>query len=586
MSSTRSKTMPRPQVTHAKHLPPSRSKTNEMPRGRRGVDKNGNAESGSRTPRAVIPLNMPPPDYIPLKTSKPARQDTSLFHGRSTVPSRQCVTSSSSITPTRHAAISSGVITPASSLRATSEAARRLQLPTASEPVTEMTRAQRSIGPFTRSGGSARPHGAPLLPNTKNPHLESGGELILSEARRVLLQVADNTHPSKPVSRPTTRDNLTAEASKAMTTHRREGVAVGHESEDKEVPRTGEIAKPVPRLTRKLSAPALASKPNSNLDPKLARKPSAPVLASSGNSKPLPRLTRKPSTLTIASSSQAVGEVSKSKSASSLVFRSGDKASGVHKPTISQTARAQAAETERRSAESRTATEKPLWGRAAARKVIPTTRPLSINAKVRATKKPSTTCADGSETTKDKVVSRSYNGQQPAHVPPPPSPPLEVDSEERQTRTPSPTGGQIGDVINAHGPTATSSGELCSEASAERKDTETERSSSPAPTHQLHSLGRTPISSLLTSIQHGFIFTPSSPLSPPESYLHAPTTNRGPPLVFPIRQLQAARNSDEELSRVSALTTVSVKGKLLGEDVDRQVLNDVEVNQNDSALFV
>ncbi|KIM64979.1 hypothetical protein SCLCIDRAFT_114032, partial [Scleroderma citrinum Foug A] len=34
---------------------------------------------------------------------------------------------------------------------------------------------------------------------------------------------------------------------------------------------------------------------------------------------------------------------------------------------------------------------------------------------------------------------------------------------------------------------------------------------------------KTPITALLTSIQRGFLFTPSSPLSPPQTYLPAPS---------------------------------------------------------------
>jgi len=129
------------------------------------------------------------------------------------------------------------------------------------------------------------------------------------------------------------------------------------------------------------------------------------------------------------------------------------------------------------------------------------------------------------------------------------------------------------------------SGELSSEVPVGGgEDGEAERESSPV--HSLHSLGRTPISSLLTSIQRGFVFTPSSPLSPPESYLHTSTTNRGPPLAFPIKQLQqVATNDSEELPAVTAVTTGCAKGKLPGEDLDRQVLSDVEVNQSDSSLF-
>jgi len=53
---------------------------------------------------------------------------------------------------------------------------------------------------------------------------------------------------------------------------------------------------------------------------------------------------------------------------------------------------------------------------------------------------------------------------------------------------------------------------------------------------------KTPITALLTSIQRGFLFTPSSPLSPPQAYLPAPsgdnTTDAGPSfdLTIPLHR--------------------------------------------------
>jgi hypothetical protein len=403
--------------------------------------------------------------------------------------------------------------------------------------------------------------------------------MFLSGARRVPLPVALDAEATKPMLRLTAHGkSLTVAAGRSVATNHPGGEGMVHQPEASDKLRTGDVTKPIPRLTRKPSAPALASKPRSKMDTRLTRKPSAPVLTSRERSKPLPALTKKPSTIDVTSSGQVMG-LSEPKTAPSIVLRGSDKTSGVHKPTMSQIARAQAAETERRAAESRIAIEKPLWGRAAPRKVVPTTRPLSIIAKVPVTKKPSTNHVDGNDSKKveDSIL-------RPAHVPLPPSPLLEARDQHDSEGRVCPGSPEGSDGV--YGSTCLNGGELRSEILVgEKEDGETEIKSSPVPT--LHSLGRTPISSLLTSIQRGFVFTPSSPLSPPESYLHASTTNRGPPLVFPIKQLQqVATSGNEELPAVVTLTAGSLRGKLPGEDVERQVLSDVELNQSDSSIFV
>ncbi|RDB24796.1 Protein stu1 [Hypsizygus marmoreus] len=61
----------------------------------------------------------------------------------------------------------------------------------------------------------------------------------------------------------------------------------------------------------------------------------------------------------------------------------------------------------------------------------------------------------------------------------------------------------------------------------------------------LDTSAKTPISSLLSSIQRGFLFTPSSPLSPPQSYLNRCTGLNDPSIPFSLNANQEATDLTE-----------------------------------------
>jgi hypothetical protein len=107
----------------------------------------------------------------------------------------------------------------------------------------------------------------------------------------------------------------------------------------------------------------------------------------------------------------------------------------------------------------------------------------------------------------------------------------------------------------------------------------------------------TPISTLLTSIQQGFLFTPCSPLSPPQTYLplatnddseiYSPTPTFSRPVEAKTPQTQedyltlAARAGgiiDQEVLELTS-TQEEAKAQDGGSETERQVLSDVEVNQ-------
>jgi hypothetical protein len=107
----------------------------------------------------------------------------------------------------------------------------------------------------------------------------------------------------------------------------------------------------------------------------------------------------------------------------------------------------------------------------------------------------------------------------------------------------------------------------------------------------------TPISTLLTSIQQGFLFTPCSPLSPPQTYIpltvdgdaeiDSPTptffTRPGEaqlPGGYLTRDHSATKASDDVGQRIPQLMPALEDAKTPpgGDEIKRQVLSNVEVN--------
>ena len=104
-----------------------------------------------------------------------------------------------------------------------------------------------------------------------------------------------------------------------------------------------------------------------------------------------------------------------------------------------------------------------------------------------------------------------------------------------------------------------------------------------------NSLNKTPISALLSSIQRGFLFTPSSPLSPPQSYLlRVPTSESTKDLPIPLPMQHASRlvgsvvnkQGDDTTSHSMAGIGLDRPFVVLDRDeLTRQALTDVEVNK-------
>jgi len=100
----------------------------------------------------------------------------------------------------------------------------------------------------------------------------------------------------------------------------------------------------------------------------------------------------------------------------------------------------------------------------------------------------------------------------------------------------------------------------------------------------------TPISTLLTSIQQGFLFTPCSPLSPPQSYLpltadddaevESPTPSIAHPKEAKEIKHQLSQDGDYAGKRIQNLiSALEAKTQSVGDGVERQVLNDVGINK-------
>lgn len=101
-------------------------------------------------------------------------------------------------------------------------------------------------------------------------------------------------------------------------------------------------------------------------------------------------------------------------------------------------------------------------------------------------------------------------------------------------------------------------------------------------------LPNTPISNLLTSIQQGFLFSPCSPLSPPQSYLRkvgtgvdedagTPQLHRDSHLTHDLLDL-VSNKAVGEGQRIPSVVEMGAKFAAVDE-ADRQVLSDVEVNR-------
>jgi hypothetical protein len=240
---------------------------------------------------------------------------------------------------------------------------------------------------------------------------------------------------------------------------------------------------------------------------------------------------------------------------------------------------------------------KPGWGRSAPSKAAVVTKGLSVRAKAQGTKLALCLKTTGKVAPKDIPLPPSPKRQKkPTSVPLPPSP-KPPKADEKAGEVPKEVEGvsvpameEAPPIRHVEGPT----NELVP-AVPFFPGIQEPVESTPTPS-QKHLAGPTgtPISTLLTSIQQGFLFTPCSPLSPPQTYLpltiddEAEIDSPTPTFARPgeAKKPQPLDHSAPQASndvgrRIPELTFALEEAKAPGgeDEIGRQVLRDVEVNQ-------
>ncbi|KAG6853370.1 hypothetical protein C0991_004929 [Blastosporella zonata] len=266
------------------------------------------------------------------------------------------------------------------------------------------------------------------------------------------------------------------------------------------------------------------------------------------------------------------------------------KASGVTQPTLSQMSRVKATADRKQP---NTSAPKQLWGRPAASKVVPSSTSTTEKGKF----KPTRITGTGVK----KTI-------QPATVPLPPSPTLSIQSgapieeelaalcltkpdenqaitathivHEEAVCTPEELGPSLVIVHAEDEPetdimTTQGGDEIATAphvASESGDDTGPEGPTTPTVISVdtiFDTSAKTPISSLLSSIQRGFLLTPCSPLSPPQSYLDRAVEK--PIIPFPL----AIDGSGTEQEKAPQGLKPFMFG-LVGEEYGRSMLGNVE----------
>ncbi|KAF7967707.1 hypothetical protein HWV62_33333 [Athelia sp. TMB] len=456
--------------------------------------------------KAAREETMPPPPYIPVRATAPIRPPSAP----STTNTSAQATGLPRSGPSRahgppHKPELGFVAKPAST-----EPARRVapQPPPAAAVPSGPHRVNRANNDPSRSDGPLR-----RLPSKPRPPQMTEA----NTEQRSRPQGGARRVPLPPPSAPKVEDAASKEVS----------------DNAQSLPKSTNAAGALSRSASSQLAPGpVPAKLPSKTDEKPRPVPKAPVKATTTH-------VRAPSTQSIASSAQTTKE-----SARSL-----DKKTSVSQPTLAQIARAKAAAADRQVKEA----EKPVWGRS---KSGSTTKGLAVKGK--------TTPA-----ARSKTPSGPQATVKPSEIPLPPSPTPDV--HDLPPLPPSPTVNSPPKVDEA---ASFSSSPTTSAVVAEEKyldalpTIQVPSANTPAGHHNFPAPAATPISSLLTSIQQGFLFTPCSPLSPPQSYL-------------PLNEDDAsAVDSPTPSANVGAVVT---EGKLPGvgwggNDDGRQVLSEVDMN--------
>ncbi|KAH7927111.1 hypothetical protein BV22DRAFT_1127597 [Leucogyrophana mollusca] len=262
------------------------------------------------------------------------------------------------------------------------------------------------------------------------------------------------------------------------------------------------------------------------------------------------------------------------KTAGTGVAQTGTRNRGVSNPTVSQISRRNALASDRKL-EGQKQPNKPAWGRLASKAI---TKPLVIeNKSVGVTKKTVVGRAKLPAKTPEDIAEAMIPLPPSPHLTPtavrlPPSPP-KADVDEHDTEA---------EEGATHSAPAVELPMACSPSNDHVEPGSPLRL--PFPSTLSESPTKTPITALLSSIQRGFLFTPSSPLSPPQSYLPIPQMQFGNDINSPCNE-QAAEGLDftdasacMESCHNTDATRILSDLQPSGDDVRRQALGDVAVN--------
>ncbi|KIM78968.1 hypothetical protein PILCRDRAFT_824098 [Piloderma croceum F 1598] len=253
-------------------------------------------------------------------------------------------------------------------------------------------------------------------------------------------------------------------------------------------------------------------------------------------------------------------------------------------PTLAQLSRAKAAAVDRKGKDA----VKPSWGRPPPSKAAIVTKGVSTGGKVQDMKPGSRPKHKGKTAPTDIPLPPSPKHEKtPTSVPLPASPKPPKNEQE--------TEGCVGDVEGVLVPAMDEDKAVptCAQVPAVPFIPDIKEPADSTPTRMpIGAPAGTPISTLLTSIQQGFLFTPCSPLSPPQTYLPLTAAEIDSPTPMFTRpgetQLPADHPSDhpttqadddvgKQISELMPALEEEAKAPRNGDKMERQVL--VEVNQ-------
>lgn len=523
--------------------PPNKSSTSSV------LPVDGQSKLGGiiADPRPDARDTMPPPQCIPVRRGPPARAPITTSRSASVVEDRKRITSAVSALPGISGAsrpssnVAGATLKPSrfctSSVPPTS--ARRVGHSTMAVPATTSAGASRLDRPAndaTTSDGPIRPSAALsiAMASRASVKVEAGGRTrVIGGARRVPLP------PQAPKEAEIVSAKETSDEHSILESVVNAGQSV--------------------ILSRSTSRPALSGLVTSKAD----QKP-----------KPIPKSTiEKSSTIALPSStsSKVVSKLATERSHKQTV-----RAVKVTHPTLAQLPHSKAANINRKGKDA----VKPAWGRPASSNASIVAKGLSVRNTAQDTK-PASRLNTGKVMPNDIPLPPSPKSERmPMSMLPPPEEDKEAPKAPRKMEVPSPPMERTSLDRHLEGPINTLVPALPVQEPVE---------STLTPQKPRATQAATPISTLLTSIQQGFVFTPYSPLSPPQTYLPltpddlvigSPTPTFAHPSganesQIPGTSLILATQADDAPCLNSTFAVNESKG---GDDVEAQVLNNIEIN--------